>query len=325
MATRPAVTPALLDEYIQKYRNWGRWGPDDELGTVNFITPAVIKRAAGLVRQGKVISCALPFDMNGPQTGAFGRVNPLHSMVATGTDHVAGRQKLAGFDTLPFDWGFADDQITMFLQCGTQWDGLGHIFHKGKMYGGRDAALVSSGGAEKNGIQHYKDKIVTRGVLLDIARYKGVDYLEPGHAIYSEDLDGCAAKQKVTVEQGDIVLIRTGDVGRRLREKSWGTFSAGDAPGISFTTAPWIYEKCVAGLAADTWGAEVRPNELPGSFQPLHLVILVNMGLLVGEIFYLEDLAKDCAADGVYEFMFVAPPLPITRAVGSPINPQAIK
>ena len=155
MTNRPAVTPALLEAYCTKFRNWGRWGPEDEIGTLNFITPDVIKRAATLVRQGKVISCALSFDMNGPQTGAFGRVNPLHSMVATGTDHAAGRQRLAGFETLPFGWGFADDQVTMFLQCGTQWDGLGHIFHHGKMYGGRDASLVSSTGAARNGIEHY--------------------------------------------------------------------------------------------------------------------------------------------------------------------------
>jgi kynurenine formamidase len=325
MPNRPAVTPALLEEYCAKFRNWGRWGPEDEVGTLNFITPEVVKRAAGLVRKGTVISCALPFDMRGPQTGAFGRVNPIHSMVATGTDHVAGQQRLAGFERPPFGWGFADDQITMFLQCGTQWDGLGHIFHHGKMYGGRDASLVSASGAARNGIQHYRDKIVSRGVLLDIARDKGVSYLEPGTPIYAEDLDHCAARQRVRIEPGDIVLVRTGDLGRRVREEHWGTFSAGDAPGVSFLTAPWIYEKSIAGMASDTWGLEVRPNELPGSFQPLHLVILVNMGLLVGEIFALDELAADCAADGVWEFLFVAPPLPITRAVGSPINPQAIK
>jgi len=325
MANRPPVTPTLLEEYCRKFRNWGRWGPDDERGTVNFITPEVVRHAATLVRKGTVISCALPFDSNGPQTGAFGRVNPLHSMVATGTDHVAGVQRAGGFDHAPYGWGYADDQITMFLQTATQWDGLGHIFHNGQMYGGRDARLVSSKGAEKNGIQHYRDRIVTRGVLLDVARHKGRDFLPPGEPIYPEDLDACAAGQRVAIRQGDIVLVRTGDVGRRLRERSWGTFSAGDAAGLSFHTAPWIWERCIAGIASDTWGIEVRPNELPDSFQPLHLVLLVNMGLLLGEIFALEELADDCAADGVYEFMFVAPPLPITNAVGSPINPQAIK
>src|SRR5881396_1026639 len=125
MTTRAAVTPALLEEYCTRFRNWGRWGPEDEIGTLNFITPNVITRAARLVRQGRVISCALNFDTGGPQTGAFGRVNPIHSMVATGTDHATGRQRLAGFETMPYGWGFADDQVTMFLQCGTQWDGLG--------------------------------------------------------------------------------------------------------------------------------------------------------------------------------------------------------
>src|SRR5439155_1004718 len=95
------------------------------------------------------------------------------------------------------------------------------------------------------------------GVLLDMARFKGVDAMRPGEAIYVEDLEACAAKQRVTVEPGDIVLIRTGDVGRRVREKSWGTFSAGDAPGLSFHTAPWLYGKSIAGIATDTWVADV--------------------------------------------------------------------
>lgn len=323
--TRPRVTPELLDEYCQRFRNWGKWGPDDEIGTLNYITPAKVAEAARLVRQGTVISLALPFDSNGPQSGRFGRVNPIHQMVATGTDHVAGNQKVMDFETVPYGWGYADDLITMYLQTGTQWDGLSHIFHHGKMWNGYDAKLVNSAGASRNGIEKMKDKVVTRGVLLDIARLKGVEYLEVGQAVYAEDLDAAAAKAGVTIGQGDIVLVRTGEMGRRLRERNWGPYAAGDAPGLSFTIAPWIAEKRIAGIASDTWGVEVRPNELKGSFQPLHLVIVVNMGLLVGEIFYLEDLARDCAQDRVYEFMFVAPPLPITGAVGSPINPLAIK
>src|SRR5256712_5616160 len=114
MTTRAAVTPGLLEEYCARFRNWGRWGPDDEIGTLNFITPDVITRAARLVRQGKVISCALNFDTSGPQTGAFGRVNPIHSMVATGTDHATGRQTLAGFQELPHRRGLARDPGTPF-------------------------------------------------------------------------------------------------------------------------------------------------------------------------------------------------------------------
>src|SRR5207245_71883 len=196
------------------------------------------------------------YPMDVEQEGYAPRVMKMN--VANLFDYVTG----AGFHTLPHCWCCADDQITVFLQCVRQWDGLGHIFHNGKMYGGRDAALVSSNGAAKNGIEHYKDRIASRGVLLDMARFKGVDAMRPGEAIYVEDLEACAAKQRVTVEPGDIVLIRTGDVGRRVREKSWGTFSAGDAPGLSFHTAPWLYGKSIAGIATDTWGAEVRPNEL---------------------------------------------------------------
>src|SRR5256886_5507326 len=157
MTTRAAVTPALLEEYCTRFRNWGRGGPEDGVGTLNFITPDVITRAARLVRQGKVISCALNFDTGGPQTGAFGRVNPIHSMVATGTDHATGRQRLAGFEMMPYGWGFARHPVTLFLQCGAQGDGLGPIFYPGKKYGGRDPRPVFSTRAPGNGTQHHND------------------------------------------------------------------------------------------------------------------------------------------------------------------------
>jgi kynurenine formamidase len=111
----------------------------------------------------------------------------------------------------------------------------------------------------------------------------------------------------------------------QCRRDGWGSFAGGDAPGLSFDTAGWLHRNELAAIATDTWGFEVRPNELAESFQPLHQVVLPNMGLHIGEIFDLEALADDCARDGVYEFFFVAPPLPITGAVGSPINPYAIK
>jgi kynurenine formamidase len=310
------------DERIQqaakKYRNWGKWGKDDQLGTLNYITPEKIIQAARLVRAGRVISLALPYDSAGPQTGAWGRVNPVHTFVLTGTDAAAGVQPF------PHGIGAADDAVTMFLQCGTQWDALAHIFDYGKMWNGQDAARVSARGAEVNGIEKMAEKIVSRGVLLDIARFKGLEALAPGYPITEQDLTGCAAAEEVKIGRGDIVLVRTGQLGY-CKKNGWGTFAAGDAPGLSFSTADWLYRTEIAGVASDTWGLEVRPNELPDAFQPLHQVMIPNIGLLVGEIFDLEKIAADCAADKVYEFMFVAPPLPITGAVGSPINPQAIK
>lgn len=302
-----------------KYKNWGRWGDDDQLGTLNYITPQKIVDASGLVKQGKVASLAIPFDDNGPQTGAFGRFNPIHFMLQDGGDVSIGAQ-----DHLP-NIQYTDDAVTMPLQCATQWDALAHILYRGKMYNGYEAHHVNSTGAKKNGMENARDKIVSRGVLLDIPRYKGKQWLEPGEAIYPEDLDGAAAMGKVSVGTGDIVLVRTGQIGQVRADGSWGEYSGGSAPGLGVDCAQWICEHEVAGYATDTWGTEVIPNETPDIFQPLHMILIVHAGVLVGEIFDLEGLAEDCANDGVYEFLFVAPPLPITGAVGSPINPQAIK
>ncbi len=302
-----------------KYKNWGRWGDDDQLGTLNYITPQKIVDASGLVKQGKVLSLAIPFDDNGPQTGSFGRFNPIHFMLQDGGDVSIGAQ-----DHLP-NIQYTDDAVTMPLQCATQWDALAHILYRGKMYNGYEAHHVNSTGAKKNGMENAKDKIVSRGVLLDIPRYKGKQWLDPGEAVYPEDLDGAAAMGKVSVGTGDIVLVRTGQIGQVRADGSWGEYSGGSAPGLGVDCAHWICEHEIAGYATDTWGTEVIPNETPDIFQPLHMILIVHAGVLVGEIFDLEGLAEDCANDGVYEFLFVAPPLPITGAVGSPINPQAIK
>ncbi|MCL4231003.1 MAG: cyclase family protein [Dehalococcoidia bacterium] len=308
----------ILEEYCSRFCNWGKWGSDDEVGTLNYISPEKVRQAAQLVRKGRAISLALPFDANGPQTGRLSRVNPIHTMLATGSDDLVGDRRF------PRGFGYADDMVSMPLQCGTQWDGLSHIFRDGRMWNGYSASDVTSAGAAKNGIEKMRDRVVSRGVLLDVAAFKGVDSLVPGYAITIEDLNGAAQRGDVEVGEGDVVLVRTGFMGQRLRD-GWGDYAGGDAPGLSFDSAPWIHEKRIAALATDTWGVEVRPNQLPDSFQPMHLVLVVNMGLLVGEIFALDELAADCAADGVYEFMFVAPPLPITGAVGSPLNPLAIK
>jgi kynurenine formamidase len=152
-----------------------------------------------------------------------------------------------------------------------------------------------------------------------------VRWLENGTPILPEDLDACAEAEGVAVESGDVVLVRTGMMTRCLEEKSWAGYCGGPAPGLSIHCARWLYEREVAAVATDTWGLEVLPNETPDCFQPLHMISLRNTGVLFGEIFQLDPLAAACAADGNYAFLFAAPPLPITGAVGSPINPLAIK
>jgi kynurenine formamidase len=317
--TDSKVTAADVVELAHSCRNWSRWGGSDEIGTLNFIDSDCILRAASLVRQGKVISCALPYDSDGPQNGGFGRVNPIHLMLQDGGDAATGAQDhLAGLK-------YADDAVYMPLQCGTQWDALCHVFYDGCMYNGYRQELVTSQGSSVNGIEKMSDKVVTRGVLIDIPAHRGVDYLLPGEAVGGDELQACAESTGTSVGRGDIVLVRTGAITMKRRTGTWGTYSGGDSPGLNLSAAKWLCEREVAGVATDTWGMEVRPNETDEIFQPLHVVLIVNAGMLVGEIFDLDPLAADCLSDGVYEFMFVAPPLPFTGAVGSPLNPLAIK
>ena len=309
----------IIRETGKRCRNWGRWGPDDERGTLNYITPDAIVEAARLVKRGAVFSLAIPFNAKGPQINQPRRFNPIHRMMITGPDCTTG--------AIPFPGGvgFSDDMVIMPLQCATQWDALSHCFEDGRMYNGYDANEVSSRGAKRNGIDKIASGVAARGVLLDMPRMKGVKWLEPGYAISADDLDAALAAQRGTVRSGDALLVRTGHITLCKDRGGWGTYAGGDAPGLSFHTADWIHQHHIAAVATDTWGMEARPNEIADSFQPLHQVAIPNMGLTIGEIFFLDDLAEDCARDGVYEFFFVAPPLPITGAVGSPINPLAIK
>jgi kynurenine formamidase len=184
---------------------------------------------------------------------------------------------------------------------------------------------VSSAGAKKNGIEKIARGVVARGVLLDLPRVKAVPWLEPGYAITVEDLEKALEVHGVETGAGDALLIRTGMMAMCRAQGGWGEYAGGPAPGLSFTTAGWVHARQLAAVATDTWAMEVQPHEIPETYQPLHQVFIANMGLLIGEIFHLDELAEDCAQDSIYEFFFVAPPLPITGAVGSPINPLAIK
>ncbi|MCP3914448.1 MAG: cyclase family protein [bacterium] len=317
---RPPLDANTVRKWGELYSNWGRWGNEDERGTLNFITPGCVLKACSLPRRGQVISCALPFDQDGPQSGVGGRHNPIHTMLADAGDALTGAQ-----DHLPGGFRYADDAITMPLQCGTQWDALSHVYYDGLMYNGRDIRLVTSSGAQANSIDKLKHDVVGRGVLLDLPRVKQCRWLEDGTPIMPEDLDACAESLGVTIESGDILLVRTGMMTRCLEEQSWAGYCGGPAPGLSLYCARWLFDREIAAVATDTWGLEVRPNETPDCFQPLHMVSIRNTGMTFGEIFYLDDLARACAEDGNYAFLFAGAPLPITKAVGSPLNPLAIK
>jgi kynurenine formamidase len=314
------VDRGAIETAAKELSNWGRWGKDDQIGTLNNVTPADVVAAAGLIRRGKVF--ALGLSLKEPiQSGLFGgRWNPIHTMLATGTDAIAGRQD----EPAPY-LRYADDAINMPCQASTQWDALCHIFHGDTMYNGFAAELVDARGAKALGIENVRDKMVGRGVLLDVARFKGVDYLNDGYAISNADLDACAAAQRVKVRKGDFVIVRTGQQERCLARKDWTGYAGGNAPGFAFETCYWLRQTDIAAICSDTWGCEVRPNETTDANQPWHWVVIPAIGISMGEIFYLKELAEDCAADGIYEFFFTAPPLHLPGGAGSPINPQAIK
>ena len=324
------VTPAppsieTVRALSARHSNWGRWGADDQRGTLNHVTASDVRDAAALVVSGETISMALPYDESGPQSGAFNRFNPIRLMTRDGADALAGTTARDFYGGVDRYFQATDDVVIMPLQAGTQWDALAHVVFEGRLYNGFSADQVSSAGAFRNDVRQGSNSMVGRGVLLDVPRALGVDWLDPGFAIGAAELDRAAEAGGVDVRRGDFVFVRTGSVGRARAEKTWGTYAAGDAPGLGLASVDWIAAREVAAVATDTWGFEVRPNETPDVMQPLHIILLAHMGLWIGEIFDLEAVAGACARDGRYEFFFCGPPLPFTRAVGSPLNPMAVK
>lgn len=294
--------------------NWGRWGQDDERGTTNFITPAQIVAAARLIRTGKVFDLGIPFGSDGPQSGAGGRINPILLVSETGADQ----------DQFPGAFHYADDYIFMPLQAASQYDALAHVHYDGKLYNGFPATSVSPHGARHCGIDKQGKGITGRGVLLDMARHLDRKWLDLGEVITPEQLDSCAAAAGITFASGDILLLRTGWRRKFLEERNPTEWMKGE-PGIGVACCEWLAKREIAVVCCDNIAVEALPGEVADEVLPVHMVLLRDMGMTLGEILDFEELAADCAADGVYEFFYCGPPIKFSRALGSPINPLAIK
>ena len=303
-----------LAALARKVSNWGRWGTEDERGTINFITPDMVRRAAACVRRGAIFSLGLPFDADGPQIGQGGRVNPLHLMTAT-----EGR---LGAD--PAGPRYSDDVIVMPLQCATQWDSLAHVHYGGQLYNGFPASTLTAAGAARDGIDKVGAGIVSRGVLLDVARAQGVERLRPGQVITPADLEAAERTQGGRAGTGDVLLVRTGHLAVFKVEGDRVGYMR-QAPGLGIACVPWLHAREVAAVATDTNAVEVLPFEDPAVPLPVHQLCIRDMGLTLGEMFDLDALAAYCATDGVWECLFTAPPLKVTGGVGSPLNPLAVK
>jgi kynurenine formamidase len=308
----------LTDELralAQRVSNWGRWGPDDQRGTLNLITPDAVRRGAAAVRTGEAFSLAIPFDQTGPQWDGSGMPDRVNPELKTYAVNVA-------FTGDPADFTTTDDAFRMGSQAGTHLDALSHVGYEGRLWNDTPNSVVTDAGAAKLGIEH-DGVIATRGVLVDIARLKGVDHFEENYAISGDDLDAAVALGGVTVDPGDAVLVRTGHM-HHLRRGDRLEYSM-PAPGLSTKSIEWIRDHDVALVATDTITFEVYPCEDPNVFMPVHMIQIRDMGLAQGQNFHLDDLAAACAADGRIEFLLVATPLPLTGAAGAPVAPTAIR
>jgi kynurenine formamidase len=308
--------PARFAEIADRVRNWGRWGPEDEIGTLNLVDDAARRRAAESVRSGKAFALGLPLsEAEGIQAGFIkGRTNPERTMI----------QINEALSADP-DWVCSsEDVVTLALQCATHWDALAHVSYGGHLYNGYPASSVDEAGAARCGI-HRLGTVVSRGVLLDVARALSVDVLDPGYAITPDDLTAACTLAGTEPEPGDIMLVRTGQMihlepsRRDLIAYTWPT------PGLTIETAEWFHQRDVAAVATDTLPFEVFPCQYDDLYLPVHLLHLVEMGMTQGQNWVLDRLAADCAADGQYTFLLDATPLPFTNGLGSPLNPVAVK
>jgi kynurenine formamidase len=302
-----------FDRLFESVKNWGRWGPDDQLGTMNFITPEHVRAAAGLVRSGRRVSMEIPINtVAGPDNP-----NPAIHFVSQGHDIDIGSGGLRfGLDFMG---------MACHGDCHTHIDALCHISYNGLTYNGHPAEeVLTSKGATSLDITSYGNGVVGRGVLLDIPRLRGVKWLEPGEAVRREELEACEKAQGVQLGEGDILVFRTGHHGRRLALGPWDNGPDGEGKaGLHVDTIPWMHERRIAAFLPDGDG-EAIPSVVEGMTYPIHPLQIVAMGMLASDSLQFEDLARACEEEGRFEFMVVGLPLRLPGGTGSPWNPIAI-
>ena len=302
--------------YFETCNNWRRWGPDDELGTLNYITPELRKEAAKLVREGVSVGCARLIPTHHLEEDFH--IPPMHFMTSSG-DEWAG--KVTATDTIQTAGDFIGLAFHGFAI--THVDSLCHVFRDGHMYNGHPSDRVStSTGAGGLAVDTIRDGIVGRGVLLDIPRLKGVPWLEPGEGVFPRDLDAAEEACGVRVGAGDILLCRFGTMARRNQlGPSKDVFDR--RPGLHAACAPWLHERQVAALGSDS-AQDLFPSGYPALRAPLHQVGIVAMGLCLIDNCDLEELAATCDRLKRWEFMATVGALRIQSGTGSPVNPIAV-
>lgn len=300
---------AIFQSLFDACSNWGRWGDDDERGTLNLISAEVTRRAATLVREGVTVSCAHAINTVGDADNPSPAV---HLMVRAGdVANVGGITSTADYLAIA-PHGVAHSHL----------DALCHFFWNGKIYNNRPITAVTSVGARANAITIAQEGIVSRGVLLDIPRTLGVDWLETDRAITVEDLEEAERRSGVRVESGDVLLVRTGRPARRAALGPWD--SRASLSGLHHHTALWLKERGVALLGSDGV-TDVRQHPFHEiTTHPMHILTLVAMGMMLLDNHNFEDLARACAERARWEFMLVVAPLKLVGGTASMVNPVAV-
>ncbi len=298
------VTGATVEQWMTDLSNWGRWGDDDQAGTLNLVTPEKRAAAAALVTAGIPVSLSHTY-LTEPDVEATFPV--VYEML--GPDRPGP---------------FRSDRYTFAYHgyAHSHMDSLCHMMHDGRMYNGfvRDEEVTADGCA-KLAVINFKQGIVSRGVLMDIPRLRGVDYLEPGTAIHVEDLEAWEREAGVRVETGDVLFVRTGRWARRAEHGPWEMNR--DAAGLHASVAPWLRERGVAMLGADGTN-DVLPSGVEGVTQPIHQLTIIAMGMPLFDNLDLEAVAAEAARRNRWDFLLVAAPLAVDGGTGSPLNPLAI-
>lgn len=301
---QPKVTKADVEAWMESLSNWGRWGPDDQLGAVNLITPETRMAAAKLVEKGISVSMARDVEKD----SAVDNPRPFrHKMLNVGLNN-------------PGQFVSDDYQVSYHGYAHTHMDSLCHMAYNGKMYNGFPQAEVVESGAPKLAVTAFKQGIFARAVLMDMPRLKGVDWLEPGTPIYPSDLDAWEEKAGFKTRSGDIVLVRTGRWARRDAEGPWDVSKK--SAGLHASSAEWLKERDAAILGSDA-ASDVSPSMVEGVAQPIHQLVIIAMGMPIFDNLDLEAVSEEAARQNRWQFLVTAAPMAVGGGTGSPFNPIA--
>ena len=314
-------SPAMEDLLKDAPSNWGKWGDDDEVGALNYLTADEVLRGVQHIKSGSVFTLQrLIGDPKGDPVWP-GRTPAERTQVLD-------EASWDGEDAPSFPGGlhYADDKISAFLQGSTQYDALGHVWYGGQIWNGYDAR-TTVGGLDKASVEPISERgVVGRGILLDMARFRGKEMLDKAETFTHEDLEACAESQGVKIEKHDILLIRTNFL-QLFFELGDAFYEGFCEPGLVYSPelVQWFQDMEIPNLVTDTIANEVTFDPNNGTALPLHCALMRNLGVTLTEICDLEKLAASCAEDKQYTFLYAAAPLKVHLASGSPVNPLAIK